>query len=625
MSQTSQTQPAENSETNQPSESSVAPEYAEEARHIEIPRRTVDAFHTPPDVLPAVRVPTVPPSAVDESEHENLADRLAVLETLLSESEGRLSEATAEDAARAVVRVHERVTLSPDHVVTAIAGATGSGKSSLFNALIRFDLAPVGAVRPTTMAALACVWDPERAAGAEALLDRVGVPERNRTLRGSLLDSANRRAEPELAPLVLIDLPDHDSAVKAHRDQTDRAAAAADLLLFVTDPQKYADASWHERYLMNLTHHQEALVVVLNKIDELEPPDAAAIAGDLERLLHEQDLTEVPVVVTSTVTGEGLHDLRNLIAARVWRKQAALLRSQADIDRAAAEIAAELRPNSPDFASGVSPAAKAEALAGIGDGTGMRALSDLVEATYRRRASAVTGWPIRHGFMALTSRARGDEEHRYAPWTAPIAGEPAPPPVQRGDVEASVGAVVDLTAGPLPEPWGRQMRRIGDRCVQSLAETLDATLSGTEVSPRLIPRWWTAVQVLHWMLLTAALVGFGGTLVYFLAGGAQTSSLPDTGAVPFPALVALSALGVGAILDIMSRAAARRASAALRIRVAERMTERVRTATEQLLFAPLTAEHERYLRAWALSGELTGNSREKRVPLSGGEQGHPSL
>jgi len=235
----------------------------------------------------------------------------------------------------------------------------------------------------------------------------------------------------------------------------------------------------------------------------------------------------------------------------------------------------------------------------------MRALSDLLEATYRRRASAVTGWPLRHAVLALVSRARGGEEERYAPWTAPVAGEPAPPPVQHDDVEAAVSSAVDRVAAALPKPWAKEMRAIGDHCVQTLADTLDATLSGTEVGPRLVPRWWTAVQVLHWMLLTAALVGTGGAIAYALAGGGEDSSLPDTGAIPFPALVALLALAAGALLDVLCRPAARRAAATLRTKVADRMTERVRTAADQLLFAPLIAEHERYIRAWTLARDLT--------------------
>jgi GTPase Era involved in 16S rRNA processing len=594
-----------------------------------VPATTEPTTMVPTTAAPATTVPTTtPPTATapaTSGPSRVLTGRLARLETLLKETENRLSDFTAQEADRILRRVHERIALSPDHVVTAIAGATGSGKSSLFNALIRFDLAPVGAIRPTTTTGLACVWDPAHAEASTALLDRIGVASNNRILRGSLLDGASRTAEPELAPLVLIDLPDHDSAVRAHREETDRATAAADLLLFVTDPQKYADASWHERYLRHLAHHQETLVVVLNKSDELSAADARACARDLSRMLTESGLTDVPILSTSTRTGEGLQQLRELIAARVRRKQAALLRSDADVDRAATLIAAELTPRDGRIPEPLTPQAKSATLLAIGDSTSMQALSDLIGATYRRRASAVTGWPLRHAVMTLVARIRGGADARYTPWTGVVAGEPAPPPIQHGDVEHAVAIAVDHVAEALPPPWAKEIRRIGDRCVKSLSDTLDATLSGTEVGPRLIPRWWTTVQVLHWMLLTAALVGVGGAVAYAASGGGKDSSLPDTGPVPFPLIVAIAALVGGALLDLVCRPAARRAAARLRVKVGERMTERLQGAADQLLFAPLVAEHARYDRAWSLSQGLVRNSGDKSVPLPGGGQGHPSL
>ncbi|MBS2538958.1 50S ribosome-binding GTPase [Catenulispora sp. NF23] len=554
-----------------------------------------------------------------------LTTRLATLEALLKETDQRLSDFTAREADRILRRVHERIALSPAHVVTVIAGATGSGKSSLFNALIRYDLAPVGAIRPTTTTGTACVWDARNAGDVQALLDRIGVVEENRVMRGTLLNGTHRRSEPELAPLVLIDLPDHDSAVRAHRDETDRATAAADLLLFVTDPQKYADAAWHERYLTHLSHHQETLVVVLNKSDELAAADARACVGDLRGMLAESGLNRVPVVLTSTRTGEGLHQLRELIATRVRHKPAALLRSEADVDRAATLIAAELTPRDGRNPETLTPEAKSATLLALGDSTSLQAMSDLIDGTYRRRAALVTGWPLRHATRTLISRVRGGAEARYAPWTGAVDSEPEPPPIQHDDVVHAVAESVDQVAEALPPLWAKEMRNIGNRCVKSLSDTLDTTLSGTEVGPRLVPRWWTAVQVLHWMLLTAALVGIGGAVAYAASGGGKDSTLPDTSPIPFPILVALVALAAGALLDLICRPAASRAATRLRARVSERMTDRVHSAAERLLFAPLVAEHERYVRARTLTQGLVRNTGERGVPPSGGGQGQPSI
>src|SRR5690606_39759875 len=104
----------------------------------------------------------------------------------------------------------------------------------------------VGTTRPTTSAAHACVWGTE---GADELLDWVGVPPRHRHSRTSELD----RDDSELSGLILLDLPDHDSVRAVHTAEADRLIGAADLLVWVLDPQKYADAAVHHRYLAEMS------------------------------------------------------------------------------------------------------------------------------------------------------------------------------------------------------------------------------------------------------------------------------------------------------------------------------------------------------------------------------------
>jgi hypothetical protein len=187
-----------------------------------------------------------------------------------------------------------------------------------------------------------------------------------------------------------------------------------------------------------------------------------------------------------------------------------------------------------------------------------------------------------------------------------VAAEPAAPPVQRSDVESAVDEAIDDASYGLPKLWRREMRRVGESCVADLTATLDATLSGTEVGPRLIPRWWTAAQVVHWMLLTAALLGLSGAIAYGLFGvTSATLNVPDTSPVPFPAIITLTALGAGVLLDVGCRIAASRAAKALRARVACRMADRVQSAADHLLFVPLSAELDRYATAVDQLRELT--------------------
>ena len=66
---------------------------------------------------------------------------------------------------------------------------------------------------------------------------------------------------------MLLDLPDHDSTEVSHHLEVDRLVELADLLVWVLDPQKYADAAVHDRYLAPLASHQDVMLVVLNHID----------------------------------------------------------------------------------------------------------------------------------------------------------------------------------------------------------------------------------------------------------------------------------------------------------------------------------------------------------------------
>jgi len=222
-------------------------------------------------------------------------------------------------------RSGERMRMSASHTVVALAGGTGSGKSSLFNALAGANFSPAGVMRPTTKHSHACVWGME---GAAPLLDWLSVQRRHRYARASALDEG----EASLTGLLLLDLPDHDSVVTGSAAMVDRLVKLVDMLVWVLDPLKYADAAVHRRYLVPLAGHAAVTVVVLNQIDTLAPDQAADCEADLRRLLDAEGLTETSVLVTSALTGAGLDELRLGLASAVATRSAAIDRITADID-----------------------------------------------------------------------------------------------------------------------------------------------------------------------------------------------------------------------------------------------------------------------------------------------------
>ncbi len=233
--------------------------------------------------------------------------------------------ALLDDADAVLKRAGERLRLSGSHTVIALAGGTGSGKSTLFNALSGATFSPPGVTRPTTRHVHACVWGIQ---GAAPLLDWLNVQRRHRYARASVLDSG----ESDLDGLLLLDLPDHDSVVTASMAAVDRLAKLADMVIWVLDPQKYADAAVHNRYLIPLAGHASVFTVVLNQIDTLPPEQIRDCEQDLRRLLDAEGLTDTPVLPVSARTGEGLGDLRALLTQTVRRNRAVTDRIAADID-----------------------------------------------------------------------------------------------------------------------------------------------------------------------------------------------------------------------------------------------------------------------------------------------------
>ncbi len=186
---------------------------------------------------------------------DTLVDRIDALRRFVDFTAPHLPPARLDPARRVVARAGERLALSQAHTVVALAGATGSGKSSIFNAIADQEFSAVGLRRPTTGAAHACVWGPEP---AHDLLDWLGIERRY------------SRTDPDgLTGLVLVDLPDLDSVETSHHVEADRLLSLADLIVWVLDPQKYADKVIHRQYLAAFGHHRDITVVTLHQADRL--------------------------------------------------------------------------------------------------------------------------------------------------------------------------------------------------------------------------------------------------------------------------------------------------------------------------------------------------------------------
>ena len=151
---------------------------------------------------------------------------------------------------------------------------------------------------------------------------------------------------------MLLDLPDHDSTAVAHRLEVDRLVGLVDLLVWVVDPQKYADEALHRGYLRPLVGHDDVMVVVLNQVDRLAEAEVETCLKDLRRLLDADGLTTRPDPRdVGPRAGTASSELRELLEGVVQGHSAFLTRTNADLDEAARRLAQGLADREPDAAA----------------------------------------------------------------------------------------------------------------------------------------------------------------------------------------------------------------------------------------------------------------------------------
>ncbi|GAA0808627.1 GTPase family protein [Spirilliplanes yamanashiensis] len=520
-----------------------------------------------------------------------LLHRLDALSRFLRAVDGRLPEADLVGARTVVERAGARLALSRDHTVVALAGSTGSGKSSLFNALARLTLSQVGVRRPTTGVAHACVWGPLE--DANKLLDWVGVLPRHRYIRESALDGDDEAA---LRGLVLLDLPDFDSVEQAHRLEVDRLLGLVDLIVWVVDPQKYADRSLHAGYLRQFGRHRDVTVVVLNQADRLRPADAEKVVADLRRLLVEDGLEGVPSFATSAREPALQVELRELLEKTIAKREAALRRLAGDVDTVAGRLTELVgRPADSDRVDRATVRQLTDALAAS---AGVPAVAAATGQAYRHRAAAYTGWPLSRGLRRL----RPDPLRRLhldAPSPVAITSLPPADAAQKSAVGMSVRAVADRAAESLPAAWHPALTTAARSRLDGLPDALDRAVATTDLGVTKPALWWRAVGVLQWALTLAALVGLGWLVGGYAirAIGLPALDYPMVGDVPLPTLLLLGGLAAGLLLALLvrpllrlgARRAVRRAENRLRAAVTDVGREYVVAPVREVLGSYATA------------------------------------
>jgi GTP-binding protein EngB required for normal cell division len=461
----------------------------------------------------------------DAADRAGMSARLTALSRLVDigwprRGQEGFSEELLSEASDLLDRAGQRLMLSSNHTVVSLAGGTGSGKSSLFNQLAGADFSTVGVTRPVTRDAHACVWG---VAGSGPLMEWLGVPRRYRYARSSALGYG----EQSLAGLVLLDLPDHDSVLGHATDLVDNLVGLSDLMIWVLDPQKYADAAVHRRFLVPLAGHSEVIAVVLNQSDLLTASQIEDCVQDLRRLLDSEGLHDAQILVTSAKTGDGIEELRKLLVNTVSARKATVARIAADVDMLVSrfEPYGAVEGADSDSPDETLPAGTTRDLVtAFAAAAGVGGIGDALRSARELRALDYVGWPVSWLVERLSSRDPIRKIRLGKIW-ADLRGVTAGPAgMQQAEIDNALTQVADERVPALPKPWSRTVQT----AVRSRAEDIPAAV-GAEIGAALpadaaVDRWWRTIGVVQGLLLGCVLVGVAWCVALVILGLAGVGS-----------------------------------------------------------------------------------------------------
>ena len=582
------------------------------------------------------------------------ARSVASLKEAIGYGEGRVPETVLLDAAETLERLSQRRELSTEHTVIGFFGATGSGKSTLFNAIAGQNIALSAPTRPTTSTVQAAIWEAE---GSEELLDWLGIDKRvypqtqalaaegdategNEAGGGAAAPNAVTEPAPGLfnrirravggrgemrtrtGGLILLDMPDFDSVTTTNRDLAARMMRYVDVLVWVVDPQKYADAVIHRDFMVPLAASGAQALCVLNQADKLAPAEVPAVLASLTRLLQaegtEAHLLAAPIAVSAR-TGEGVDVLRDLLAQVAAAKSLSLQRTDAQLHATASQLRTYAGGEGTVLAGAYALEAEQKLVKACYTSSQAEQVLEAATASYRRAAGQHTGWILTRWMSRLKAdplrrlHLGQQDETKSASKTEKSAGmlgsdsENAPelvasslPPLSAAQKAGMANAVRQYSkqmAARIDEPWKRSMKEAALSREAELPELLERDMMRIDYGLGRTRAPWVIFNALQWIALLSALVGVGWlTLISgmaYLQIQLPPAPTPEGSPVPLPTLLLL----LGVLLGIASAGVGRLLTAMGSRYYARKLRGRLQTGVEKAVqscvVAPVQQEAKR--------------------------------
>ena len=327
-------------------------------------------------------------------------------------------------------------------------------------------------------------------------------------------------------------------------------------MIWVLDPQKYADAAVHRRFLVPLAGHSEVVAVVLNQADLLTAAQIEDCVQDLRRLLDSEGLPDVQIFVTSARTGAGIEELRKLVVEAVSARKAAAARIAADVDKVVAQfepygvvegadpscrprqmppclvrtgpvpirpVPIPLTPTMPgdDGVLALPDGTERELATSFAGAAGVAAIGDALRSARELRAMDYVGWPVSWLIERLTSRDPIRKIRLGKIWDELRGITAGPSGAQQAEIDNALTQVADERVPPLPRPWSRTVRAAIRSSADDIPAALGAEIGAALPAEAVIDRWWRLIGVVQGLLLGCVLVGaawFVAVLVIGVAG-----------------------------------------------------------------------------------------------------------